>query len=93
MVVGVLEISLHLPAVQSLKEKRSVLKPILHRLRRKFNISAAETGAQNQWQSAVLAVACVSGNSAQAHRLLEQILDFLEREPSCRVTGSHMEIL
>jgi uncharacterized protein len=93
MVVGILEISLHLPGVLSLKEKRSVLKPLLHRLRQKFNISVAETGQQDKWQAAVLAAACVSGNSAQAHRLLEQVLDFIENDPLCQVTGSRLEIL
>jgi uncharacterized protein YlxP (DUF503 family) len=93
MVVGILQITLRLPSVQSLKEKRSVLKPLLNRLRLKFNISVAEIEKQDKWQAAVVAVACVSGNSAQAHRLLEQVLDFVELEHSCMIIDSHLEIL
>lgn len=93
MVVGVLEITLHLSGVRSLKEKRSILKPLLHRLHKTFNISVSETGSQNTWQSAVLAVACVSTGAAQAHRLLEQVLAFVDEDPQMQVTGSRLEIL
>jgi uncharacterized protein YlxP (DUF503 family) len=42
MSLGLLTIHLHLPGCASLKEKRGRLKPLLTRLHREFNISAAE---------------------------------------------------
>ena len=45
MVVGVLVADLLLGDVHSLKEKRSVVRPIVAELRRRFDVSAAETGA------------------------------------------------
>ena len=44
MFVGVLEIDLLLGDIQSLKEKRSVVRPIVAEVRRKFEVAAAESG-------------------------------------------------
>ncbi|HHN94396.1 MAG TPA: DUF503 domain-containing protein, partial [Anaerolineae bacterium] len=52
MTVGLCSIELYLPGSGSLKGKRSRLKPLLHRLRREFNLAAAETAHNDLWQSA-----------------------------------------
>ena len=93
MAVGILTVTLRIPGVHSLKEKRSVLKSLLVRLRQKFNISVAEVGDQDKWQSAVLGVACISGNGALAHRLLEQVLNFIDQDANILVTETDVEIL
>lgn len=93
MMVGVLELRLRLPNVHSLKEKRSILKSLIARLRQKFNISVAEVDEQNKWQIAVVAVACVSGDSALAHRQLEMVLHFVDTEQDVIVLESSVEIL
>jgi uncharacterized protein YlxP (DUF503 family) len=59
MAVGLLTLHFHLPGCASLKEKRSRIKPILARLHREFNVSAAELARQDAWQEAVLACALV----------------------------------
>jgi hypothetical protein len=38
MIIGVCTIELHLPGVGSLKQKRSIMKPLLARLHNSFNI-------------------------------------------------------
>lgn len=57
MVIGVCTIELHLPGIGSLKQKRSILKPLLARLHNTFNISAAEIERKDSWQSTITAVA------------------------------------
>ena len=44
--VAILTIHLHLPGCASLKEKRELIKPLMVRLRREFNISVAEMDLQ-----------------------------------------------
>jgi uncharacterized protein YlxP (DUF503 family) len=44
VVVGTLVVDLRLGDVRSLKEKRSVVRPIVADLRRRFSVAAAETG-------------------------------------------------
>ena len=78
MVVGVCTITLRLPGNDSLKGKRSVLKSTLARLRQEFNVSAAEVDAQDEWQRAVLGIACVSGDQTYAHGLLERAVQWIE---------------
>lgn len=70
-----------------------MLKPLLSRLRQRFNVSVAETGEQDEWQSAVLAVVCVSGDSGYAHGMLEQVLAFIERDGHVEIVFSSVQII
>ncbi len=63
MHIGVLKIQLYLPGCSSLKEKRSIIKPLQERLRRVFNISVAEIDLHDIHQSALIALALVSNSS------------------------------
>lgn len=78
MAIGLLTIELYLPVTNSLKEKRSVLRPLIARLRKEYNISICEADAQDQLSRAVIEVACVSGNGALAHRLLQNVANRVE---------------
>ena len=57
MIVAVQSWDLHLPGCHSLKDKRSVLKPLTNGLRKALNVSVAETGHQDAWQRAESACA------------------------------------
>ncbi len=78
MVVGICPIELALPGNDSLKEKRSVLKPLLIKLRREFNVSVAEVGDQDVWRSATLGVAAVSNDQAYLHGLFEKLVGWID---------------
>ncbi|MBT9140835.1 MAG: hypothetical protein DDT30_01419 [Dehalococcoidia bacterium] len=93
MVVGVLTMGLRLPGIRSLKEKRSVLRPLITGIRQKFNVSIAEAGKQDKWQASVLTIVCASANSALAHRQLEQVLLFVEQDGNVMITDTNLEIL
>ena len=54
--VGILKVALFLPASQSLKEKRMVLKSLKDRARSRFNVSIAEIEHHDKWQRTVLAL-------------------------------------
>jgi len=78
MVVGICTLELSLPGNGLLKDKRSVLKPLVIRLRREFNVSVAEVGDQDTWRSATLAVAAVSNDQAYVHGLFERVVKWVE---------------
>jgi uncharacterized protein YlxP (DUF503 family) len=78
MHVGICTIDLRLPGNGSLKGKRSVIKSIVVRVGREFNVSIAEVDAQDQWQRAVLGVACVSSSASYAHGQLERVVQWIE---------------
>lgn len=73
-------LTLHIPGVQSLKEKRAVVRSLVARLRSRLDLSAAEVGAQDELQRALIGFAVVSGDFATARRLAEEAQDFADRE-------------
>ena len=74
MAVGVCTIYLSIPANHSLKGKRQVLKSLMARVHKDFNVSIAEVEQQDAWQVATLGVACVSADPAYAHGLLTKVV-------------------
>ena len=80
MYVGTLSFDLLLGDVRSLKEKRSVVRPIVAELQRKYAVSVAETGNQNLHRRAEIGLAVVSGEWDH----LTDVLDRCERLVAAR---------
>ncbi|HEY7052173.1 MAG TPA: DUF503 domain-containing protein [Mycobacterium sp.] len=80
MWVGWLELDLLLGDVHSLKEKRSVVRPIVAELRRRFSVSAAETGALELHRRAGVGVAVTAADRAH----VVEVLDAAERLVAAR---------
>lgn len=76
--LGQLTIHLHLPACGSLKEKRGRLKPLLHRLRREFNVSAAEMDLQDAWQEAVIGCVMIGNDRAHLESAMRSVAKWVE---------------
>ncbi|MEO6792898.1 MAG: DUF503 family protein [Mycobacterium sp.] len=75
MWIGWLQFDLLLGDVHSLKQKRSVVRPIVAELQRKFNVSAAETDSTDLHRRSGIGMAAVSGD----HGHLVEVLDAAER--------------
>jgi len=94
MVIGCCTIELYLPGSASLKDKRSVLKSTMHRIRREFNVSIAEVDLQDVIQSAVLGVVTVSNDSAYVHGQLTHVVNWIERQRlDVELTGYEIEMI
>jgi uncharacterized protein YlxP (DUF503 family) len=94
MHIGLLTLHIEIPGCASLKEKRSRLKPLLARLHREFDVSAAEVGQMDAWQSAVLACALVSNDAAYAQRALQTVATWVEEYwPDVELVEDHIEVL
>jgi uncharacterized protein YlxP (DUF503 family) len=81
MVIAICTVQLHLAGNGSLKGKRSRLKPLLVRLRREYNVSAAEIDHHDLWQSATIALAAVGTDAGYLHGLMEKIMRWVETCP------------
>lgn len=81
MIVAICTIQLHLAGNDSLKGKRSRLKPLLARLRRDFNVSAAEVDHHDIWKSAEIALAAIGTDSGYLHGLMEKSVRLVETGP------------
>jgi uncharacterized protein YlxP (DUF503 family) len=94
MFIGSLHLELFLPAVHSLKEKRSIVKSVLHRLRNEFNVSTAEVGQQDRWQIAHIGVVCVSSDGGYAEAQLNAVVEWIyEHRPDLQINHADIEIL
>ena len=80
MVVATCVIKLRLDGVHSLKEKRRILKSVLTRLPKHFNVAVAEVDLQDVWQTAVIALVTVGNDDGYLHGLLERTVAWIERE-------------
>ena len=78
MIVGTARITLYLPENYSLKDKRQDLRSLLARVTNQFHVAAAEVGAQDSWQSAVLGIACVTSDARHADEVLAKVVRFIE---------------
>jgi uncharacterized protein YlxP (DUF503 family) len=93
MIIGACVVDLHLPGNGSLKGKRSILKPLLARLRKEFNLAAAEVDYHNVWQSAQIALVSVSTDAGHIQRMLERAVRWIENQrPDLSVVDWQIEI-
>lgn len=94
MVVGICTIELYIPGNRSLKGKRRIVKSLMARIRNEFNISIAEIGGNEAWQSAILGMACVSNDAAHTHNLLSKAVEMIERDRlDVQIVDCHIETL
>ena len=78
MPLGLLTLHLQLPGCSSLKEKRGRLKPLLARLHRHFNLSAAEMDRLDAWGESVVVCALVGNETVHVQRSLQQVVHWIE---------------
>lgn len=77
MIVGVLTAQLHLHGINSLKEKRSIVKSLLGRLKSRFNISISEVDHQDEKTSAIVGIALISNDTRFINQQFDNIIDFM----------------
>lgn len=79
--------------VRSLKEKRGVVRPIVAELRRRFEVAAAETGGQELYRRAEIAVSTVSGEHARVVETLAACERLLAGRPEVELLSTRQRVL
>jgi len=77
MTVGIVRIRLALPS-RTLKEKRTIVKSVVERLRDRFNASVAEVDDLDAPGLATIAACCVSNSGAHADAQVQAIAAAVE---------------
>jgi uncharacterized protein len=94
MIVGVSQITLHLPTCHSLKDKRQIIKSVIARVRNQFEVAIAEVEEHDRWQIAKLGISCVSNSSQHADEILGHVRRYIEEtRPDVVVTNTETEII
>ena len=92
MKVLTLEIKLDGSWIQTLKEKRMVVKSLLGKLSNQFKISVAEIDAQDVHKTIVIGVAAIVENNKKADQMEEAIIDFIEMNTEAVIVDIVSEI-
>jgi uncharacterized protein YlxP (DUF503 family) len=72
-------ITLQLYGIDSIKGKRRVLKSLLARLPRQFNVAAAEIDNHDTWQTSVICLVTVGTDPGYLHGLMEKAVAWIEQ--------------
>jgi uncharacterized protein YlxP (DUF503 family) len=78
-------IELRLPHARSLKDKRQVVLSVLERASARYPVSAAEVGAQDSHQRAVVGFAVVSGSAGHAEEVMDSVVGLVWSRPELEV--------
>ena len=85
---AVLEVEFRIPAADSLKAKRSVLRSILDGAHRRFGVAVAEVDRQDLWDESVVAFATVSASVTQVTDALDTVDRFVWSFPEIEVVDA-----
>ena len=89
--IGYVECECIIYDVQSLKEKRAVLRRVVTRLKQKYNISVAEVDYQNVWQRTKLGIVAITAERTATEQELHRSLQFIDSFPEIERTVTTFE--
>ena len=93
MYVGALELDVLLGDVHSLKQKRSVVRPIVAELRRKYEVAVAEAGHLDLHRRALIGVAAVAPDVAHVQELLNSCERLVTGRPELQLLTARHRIV
>lgn len=93
MWIGWVEFDILLGDVHSLKGKRSVVRPLLAELRRRFDVSVAEVGDHDQYRRTKVGVGMVAGDRAHLVEVLDAVDRFVAGRPEIELLSARQREL
>jgi len=79
VVVGICQLTFHLPGNRSLKGKRQIIRRMTERIRNRFHISIGEVDDLDRHQRACLGLAVVGNSTRKLQSVLDQILQSIDQ--------------
>jgi hypothetical protein len=93
MWAGVLTLDVLLGDVHSLKEKRGLVRPVVAELRRKYEVSAAETGNMDLHRRAEIAVAVVGSTAEHCREVLDGCERLVAARPELELLSARQQLI
>ncbi|MEA1974534.1 MAG: DUF503 domain-containing protein [Bacillota bacterium] len=91
MVILLINIKLRLYAVNSLKEKRSIIKSIIEKLKNKYNISISEIEYQNMHRESRIGIVAISSSFIFLEKEFDKIIKFIDGDPRIEIIDIERE--
>jgi uncharacterized protein len=86
---GTLELDVLLGDVRSLKEKRSVVRPLVAEVRRRFAVSAAEVGQLDLHRRTTVGAAVVAADRQHVVEVLDAVERLVAGRPEVELLSAH----
>jgi uncharacterized protein YlxP (DUF503 family) len=85
MIVSMIQMIFQIPEVDSIKEKRRIIRSVKDKLQRRFNMSVAEVDLQDSLSFAQIGGALVSNSRAFGETVLHKAFEMIERDVPVRI--------
>ncbi len=93
MWIGWIEFDVLLGDVHTLKEKRSIVRPLVADLRRTFTVSVAESGSLDLYRRAGIGVSVVAADSKHVIDVLDAVDNFMAGRPEIDLLSAHRGVV
>jgi uncharacterized protein len=92
MWIGWIELDLRLGDVHSLKTKRSIIRPIVSEVRRRFKVSATESDHLDKHRRAGIGASIVAADRAHVVEVLDAIEQLVAYHPEVEVLAARRHV-
>ncbi len=94
MLIGTCIVDMRLKGVKTLKNKRSIMKKLINRIRKNFNVAIAEVGKQDIVDRAEIGFCVVSTKRSHVDSQIDNIFNDMEYygEPDIEIINFEKEI-
>lgn len=92
MIIGLLQLDIIIPESNNLKEKRSTIKSIKETIRKRFNVSIAETGKLDKWSRSELSITKVSNEAKFIRQEFQKIQKYIESRYPVEIIDKQEEV-
>ena len=92
MYVGCCSIKFFLHGNHSLKGKRRIVRTLKDRLKNRFNVSVAEIGNQDVWQSLRMGIVAVNSDPKYLEGQVNRVVDAIEKMHLAEITDCQTQI-
>ena len=93
MIIGVVKLELYLPAPNSLKSKRFVIKKLIDRIRNKFNVSISEVDHHDLWQRSLIGITIVGNDKRHLNSVIDKVVDHVEAMYDVQIINYALEFI
>ena len=93
MWIGWIELDLRLGDVHSLKTKRSIVRPIIAEVRRRYRVSVAETDHLDLYRRVGIGASVVAADRAHVVQVLDAIEQLVAYHPEVEVLSTRRRLV
>ena len=85
MIVSMIQLIFEIPDVESIKDKRKIIRSVKDKLQRRFHMSAAEVDLQDSLSFAQIGAALVSNSRTFGESVMHKAFEMIERDIPVRI--------